>query len=118
MGTHQNGLNRFDKEQDAFLRYEADPNSRYGLLSNWISTLYTDKVGVVWIGTGQGVNRFNSWKKFDLVQSDPRNQDGLNDNVVLSITGGDGVLWVGTWGGINKITAGQRKNASLHQRPG
>lgn len=43
----QEGLNRYDKQRDRFIRYRVDPNNPYSLSSNRVSAIYEDKKGRV-----------------------------------------------------------------------
>ena len=49
------GLNQFDPQTNQWLRYTAED----GLPSNYISDLYRDRQGYIWISTLLGVARFN-----------------------------------------------------------
>ncbi|MEM6725221.1 MAG: ATP-binding protein, partial [Bacteroidota bacterium] len=54
--ANHGGLNRYDREQDAFVRYTHDPNDPFSLRYNEISALYEDKAGNFWVATwGNGL---------------------------------------------------------------
>lgn len=77
-------------------RYYTD-NS--GLSSNTIQCLYQDDKGYVWVGTADGLDRFNSYD-FTNYRSDYRRRNTLENNCIYSLCGegfpnGDRI-WVGT----------------------
>lgn len=81
-------------------RYYNDNN---GLSSNTIQCLYQDDRGYVWVGTADGLDRFNSCD-FTNYRSDHRREFTLENNCVYSLCGegfpnGDRI-WVGTSDGI------------------
>ncbi|WP_316818540.1 two-component regulator propeller domain-containing protein [Pedobacter nyackensis] len=69
-------------------------STKDGLLSDHIYSLMLDKKGVIWMGTGRGVNRLNA-KNFNLLTS-------INDNALLvecnqnAIMENEGKIWIGT----------------------
>ncbi|MEO6707098.1 MAG: two-component regulator propeller domain-containing protein [Ginsengibacter sp.] len=71
-----------------------------GLSSNTITTILQDKKGFMWIGTRNGLNRFdgNTFKIFHNVLSDAQS---LGSNSIFSLFEDDKEkLWVGTYSGI------------------
>lgn len=97
----QNGLNRFEPQQQTFTRFLAD-TSVGSLSNNSIFTLFEDKNHMLWIGTlGGGLNRFNPiTHSFTTFKYDPRNPRSLSNNVVRSVCeDSSGTLWIGTRGG-------------------
>lgn len=81
-------------------RYYTD-NS--GLSSNTIQCLYQDDKGYVWVGTADGLDRFNSYD-FTNYRSDYRRRNTLENNCIYSLCGegfpnGDRI-WVGTSDGV------------------
>ena len=71
-----------------------------GLSSNTITTILQDKKGFIWIGTRNGLNRFdgNTFKVFHNVLSDAQS---LGSNSIFSLFEDEKEqLWVGTYSGI------------------
>ncbi|MBX7218730.1 MAG: protein kinase [Blastocatellia bacterium] len=78
-------LKRFAKEQ--------------GLSTSGITCLVQDLRGFLWIGTGDGLNRFDG-QRFTVFRNDPGNPFSLPYNDVLSLcVDRSGTLWVATQGG-------------------
>ncbi len=73
-----------------------------GLSSKWVRCIYRDKVGYLWIGTSDGLNRYDGISvkvyKFSLVD-----KSSINHNYITSIyEDSKGILWIGTQVGLNK----------------
>jgi PAS domain S-box-containing protein len=66
-----------------------------------------DTEGYVWIGTQDGLNRFDGYE-FRVYRSEPRNPDSLPDNHVLALEIAGDSLWVGTQsGGLARYVAAE-----------
>jgi signal transduction histidine kinase/ligand-binding sensor domain-containing protein len=76
--------------------------SENGLSENFVYTVYQDKKGFLWIGTHDGLNRYDGYgfKKF---RHDPADSNSLPDNTIYSICeDGQGNIWMGTNAGLCK----------------
>ena len=78
-----------------FRRY----NMSSGLVSDMIGALLQDSSGLVWIGSGEGVNSFDgrSMRSFEL-RDQGRRMNGLSVNSIIE--DGDHTLWAGTDEGV------------------
>lgn len=75
---------------------------RDGLSQNTVSALVQDHHGFLWIGTWDGLNRFDGYE-FRVYRPDPDDEGAISDSLVsaLALTP-DGNLWIGTrHGGLN-----------------
>jgi diguanylate cyclase (GGDEF)-like protein len=71
--------------------------SESGLPQNTIDAMVQTRDGYLWIGTEEGVVRFDGAR---FVVSDRQNAPGLRSSFVSSLyEAPDGVLWIGTYGG-------------------
>jgi signal transduction histidine kinase/ligand-binding sensor domain-containing protein/DNA-binding response OmpR family regulator len=73
-----------------------------GLSSKWVRCIYRDKIGYLWIGTSDGLNRYDgiSIKSYKFSLKDTAS---LNHNYITSIyEDTKGILWIGTQVGLNK----------------
>lgn len=73
-----------------------------GLSQKWVKCIYRDRVGYLWIGTSDGLNRYDgiSIKTYKFSLSDPHS---LNFNNITAIyEDSKGNLWIGTQEGLNK----------------
>ncbi len=85
----------------AFLSAQVMPFEHYsvrdGLPSNWISAIYQDSFGYIWLGSDEGITKYDGVSFTNYGYS-----EGLPVNHVWSVTGSKkypGTLWVGTHGG-------------------
>lgn len=77
-------------------------NQTDGLSNDIVNDIYQDVNGYIWIGTKEGLNRFdgNKFISFKHINND---STSISDNFVTSITGdSNGNIWVGTANGLNK----------------
>jgi ligand-binding sensor domain-containing protein/signal transduction histidine kinase len=77
-----------------------------GLSQSSARTLAQDGDGMLWIGTQDGLNRFDG-QDFRVFRRDPRNPYSLSDNHVTALcVDRDGALWAGTQsGGLGRYQA-------------
>lgn len=79
-----------------FDRYSSDG----GLSSAVISDIVQDSTGFLWIGTQDGLNRFDGYN-FQVYKNTPGQESSLNDNLIRSLhVDKNGTLWVGTRKGV------------------
>jgi ligand-binding sensor domain-containing protein len=72
-----------------------------GLSQSVVNSIFQDKSGFMWIGTKDGLNRFDGYK-FTIYKNDPDVATSLSNNTINSIWQDDSeVLWVGTIGCLN-----------------
>jgi len=123
IGTRGGGLNKLvlskaegsDREKEKFTHYKNNSNSPNSLSNNWVNSIYEDRSGVLWIGTGGGgLNKLvlskaegsdREKEKFTHYKNNPNSPNSLSNNWVNSIyEDRSGVLWIGTrGGGLNKF---------------
>ena len=73
-----------------------------GLSQSVVNCIFQDSKGYIWIGTQNGLNRFNG-ETFDVYSYNPIDSNSISNNWIYAITEDhDGNLWVGTKGGLNK----------------
>lgn len=67
-----------------------------GLSQSTGQVLMQDRLGIIWIGTQNGLNRYDG-DEITIYRADPQNPDKLQGTSVIDIAEGpDGSLWVGT----------------------
>ena len=74
-----------------------------GLSQSSVETIVQDHEGFMWIGTEDGLNRFDGYT-FKQYRHDPDDPSSIsNNNVYRILADREGYLWVGTWtGGLNR----------------
>jgi DNA-binding NtrC family response regulator/ligand-binding sensor domain-containing protein len=137
IGTNGGGLNKLvpnpasnrgegsDRHQNQFVHFVHDSNNPHSLSDNRVLSIYEDRSGVLWIGTGDnGLNKLvlspaynggegadRNYKHFTHFSNDPKNPHSLSNNNVMSICEdssplrgtGRNTLWIGGSGGLNKF---------------
>jgi len=102
VGTENEGLNIFDRDNKIFNRYRADFFDDKGLNNNSIWSIYEDRTGNLWIGTHAGginmIPRFGGY--FQHYKNNPGKVNSLSHNSVTSFCETSmHNLWIGTDGG-------------------
>ncbi|MFK5969034.1 MAG: two-component regulator propeller domain-containing protein [Candidatus Marithrix sp.] len=73
-----------------------------GLSQGTIYTILQDKQGFIWIGTQDGLNKYDGYD-FIVYRHDPQNIHSLGHNEIFSIyEDRAGTLWIGTGGGLER----------------
>lgn len=75
-----------------------------GLSANTVLSLFQDSEGFLWIGTYNGLNRYDGYN-FAIYRNSPDDTLSISDNKIRSICEDkNGNLWIGTWeGGLNRF---------------
>lgn len=131
IGTNK-GLNRYDRENDLFVKYYAptdnseedrldkdsedneDPETEKtlsqenegDLSNNYISAIKEDKAGNLWLGTwGGGLNLYDRESdSFITIKHNENTSDSLSNDKIISIfQTSDDSLWISTYIGLNKL---------------
>ncbi len=102
-----NGLNKFISEEKGFRQYRYDPENPKGLSHYNITALYSDRPGILWVGTkGGGLNKLLiDRNEFIHYKYDPEDPESLSHNRITSIyRDANDILWIGTdGGGLNRF---------------
>jgi signal transduction histidine kinase/ligand-binding sensor domain-containing protein len=101
LGTAQSGLHRFNPRTAEFTIYAHNTDDPRSLSDDRVNSVYFDHSGVMWVGTQNGLDRFDgSTRSFKTYYE----QDGLAGNVVSCILEDDlGNLWMGTNSGLSSF---------------
>ena len=99
LGTALRGIYRFDPIKGQFTaHYEHDVDRSGTLSDNQVNSIYFDHAGTMWIGTQNGLNKFDH--KTHTFTTYTRSQ-GLPGNSIGRVTEDrDGDLWMGTNNGV------------------
>jgi Signal transduction histidine kinase len=95
IGTRKSGLARISTGSNAISHFVYSGNDPNSLANNFIRKLYYDRLGELWIGTKEGINRYtqeqNKFVRYSAIGQSP-------DNWVYAIEeDNQGDLWMGTW---------------------
>lgn len=78
-------------------------SSKDGISENTGLAITQDKLGVMWFGTEDGLNRYDGYS-IEVFRHNPNNINSISHNYITSLTTDrDGFIWVGTKRGLNKI---------------
>jgi signal transduction histidine kinase/ligand-binding sensor domain-containing protein/ActR/RegA family two-component response regulator len=77
-----------------------------GLNSNQIAAIVQDSLGFLWIGTNEGLNRYDGYTMRSYTSEASNPQSLSNDQITALLLDHNGTLWVGTAaGGLNRYHA-------------
>ena len=85
-----------------------------GLSQSWIQCIYQDKLGYMWFGSEDGLNRFDG---YEIVQykNNSHDKNTISNNAIRCINeDSDGNLWIGTQKGLNLYN---RDKNNFYQNP-
>lgn len=105
LGTWGGGINKFINKTPEIQHVRKIPGKKNSIINNSVWGLSTDKKGNVWIGTDEGVTKYNRTENlFTSYQSNYYDSRTLGDNTVYCIfQDSRDIIWLGTWtGGLNK----------------
>ena len=72
----------------------------HGLSNNRVWAITQDKFGLIWIGSGDGLNRYDGYK-VEVFRNQPGNNHSLPGNMIRCLfTDSKGRVWVGTTKGL------------------
>jgi signal transduction histidine kinase/ligand-binding sensor domain-containing protein/DNA-binding response OmpR family regulator len=87
--------------QNQSLKFE-HIGSREGLSQININCIIQDSRGFMWIGTRNGLNRYDGYK-FIIYRYDPKNENTVSNNLITDIVEDhDGNIWIATSSGLNR----------------
>jgi ligand-binding sensor domain-containing protein/signal transduction histidine kinase len=93
-------------------------DTQHGLSQATVTALAQDKAGYIWIGTQNGLNRYDGFE-VKVFGPDSKKNSGLKDNFVTSLVVDDkGTIWVGTLKGLNRFNPQQAVFNSIGATPG
>ena len=98
-------LHKIYSQQYIFSKYSIEN----GLSQSVVNCIFQDSKGYIWIGTQNGINRFNG-DKFEVFHYNPADSNSISDNWIYSITeDAEQNLWIGTKDGISKYLTRENK---------
>lgn len=109
-----NGLVRYYEDNDLIIKYNSEIHDPQSLISDNVLSLSQDREGLIWVGTVEGISRFNPHELFLNYKHNPFDTNSLSDKMISGVyEDDDGVIWVNTLSkGINAIN---RKNGTVQR---
>ena len=108
------GIEKFDPVNGTFHNYLPDPKNQANDWSNTVISICIDKYEAVWIGSGDGLYKFNKkTESFTAFKHDKNDTFSLAHNSVNCIyEDKEGKLWIGTGAGLDRFD--RQTNKFLH----
>jgi ligand-binding sensor domain-containing protein/signal transduction histidine kinase len=106
IGTFSDGLLKYDRIHQRFIRYHNDPEAAESLSENRITTLLEDREKNIWVGFGATEPAFFSTRPpaFEVLPFDSSNPDNLGEAMVNAIyEDRAGIVWMGTTGALVRL---------------
>lgn len=93
-----------------------------GLSHNKVNCILQDKRGFMWIGTNDGLNRFDG-QRFNVFRNDPEDSSSITGNIITGLLeDSEGIVWIATAdGGLSRYDYRLAPNKQFRQyrnRPG
>ena len=89
-----------------------------GLSNSTIETIYQDKRGFIWIGTRDGLNRYDGYQMV-VYRYDSKDSNSISDNFIRYIyEDHNQQLWIGTINGLNRFDAATNRFTRYKHTPG
>ncbi|MBL7778317.1 MAG: hypothetical protein JNK66_08510 [Chitinophagales bacterium] len=90
--------------------------TKNGLSSNEISCIYEDRDHFLWVGTRDGLNRFDG-RKFEVFRNHPQDSNSISGNVISAVLqDSSGIIWIATKdGGLSRYDAKAPDNKKFTQ---
>jgi ligand-binding sensor domain-containing protein len=98
MGGKYFGLTIYDRKEKKFFNYRYNPAQDGTIADNRVNYVYTDRSGMIWLGTSKGISVYNpAQQPFIQTFLPPQNKDVV---IYDFYKNNDGSLWIGTSEGI------------------
>jgi ligand-binding sensor domain-containing protein/signal transduction histidine kinase/DNA-binding response OmpR family regulator len=104
IGSKTQGLFCYKRSEDKLIQFKPEENNS-SIKSNLVWDILKDYSGELWVGTRNGLNRYNKETRTFFTYSSSSEPNRLHDSEVTTIyEDSDGELWLGTWeGGLSKF---------------
>ena len=101
IGTFGGGLSIFNEDEKSFLNLKNIPGDHTSLSNDKVIALFQDSLGIIWIGTEKGLNKFDpKTNTFVGYFADSTNDASISSDMVWAFyEDQEQQLWLGTSGG-------------------
>ncbi len=82
-------------------------------LAGWVNTIHQTRDGYLWIGTDEGLARFDGVRFTFFNRTNTKEFEGRRNAVLTLLEDSEGILWIGTHGGMNTIRNNEVKQVLI-----
>ncbi len=101
IGSYGVGLSRLDRKTGRFKTYLHEPGNPSSLSNNIVSRMLIDHTGAMWVGTYNGLDRFDPLnERFVVYKRDAKSEAEVYANFTEDKSGS---LWMGGWRGLTRF---------------
>lgn len=111
VGTFGGGLSIYNEAKENFYTLKSIPGDSTSLSNDKVIALFQDSLGMIWVGTERGLNRFDpNTNTFESFFTDGTNPNSISSDMVWAFyEDPEQRLWLGTsGGGLNRWDASDR----------
>lgn len=118
-GTRNNGLNKYHRETNTFIRYIHNSEDNKSISDSYVLDIFEDSKGVFWIGTSDGLNKMDRENgTFTSYKNKPDDDNSIVGNQIVAINeDASGQLWIGTSAGLSKFNRSDESFTSYKNIP-
>ncbi|HAU04562.1 MAG TPA: hybrid sensor histidine kinase/response regulator, partial [Pseudoalteromonas shioyasakiensis] len=115
IGTYGGGLIKYQDRLDEFTTFTMQSHQ---LVSDRVYAITSDKTGALWLGSNQGLTRFEpaSDKVTHYQHNDAQNSLANNTVFTLAYDNEEHALWIGTRAGLNKLDISTKQFSLLDEQ--
>ena len=103
IGHDHGGLDKFDPTTESFINYKKVPSDINSIDDNFVTDIYQDPRGILWVSTDGGLNRIDrnkgSYQYFSLKDESPSSDAPIISTITPDLKNTD-ILWMGTYQGL------------------
>ncbi len=116
LGTLENGLYKIDKEMGTLAHYHTENKNGPTLLHNKVNGVHEDKLGSLWIATGNGLHQLNI--ETEQISVYITNHGLANSFINGLLSEGDSAIWVSTDLGISRFSINEKRFINFNKDDG
>lgn len=117
VGTLKGGIDVYDADFNKLNHFDVDNGT---INSNYITSICEDKNGLIWIGTGYGLEIYDpETNRFKHIIKEADNPNSINSNSIMAVyCDRQNNMWIGSMHGLNKFDRRTNKFVSFTREDG
>lgn len=85
-----------------------------GLSHDTVYSIIQDKNGLIWIGTEDGLNKYNGYE-IEILRGDKSGGSIGNANISTLVVDNENQIWIASWGGGLQVLNSERNNVKIYK---